>query len=94
MRACGVQGGDPQAGAIILFGIFVFGFSFVPFIFTRNYLIAGDGAMIVIGFFTYAGILPAYLIFFPILVGAVLTVALVMRMASGHGFGGSGGSET
>ena len=83
--------GDPQIGAIIIFLVMMGGFSFLPLIFTRNYLVAGEGAMIVVAFFVYAGFFPAFVIFIPILVGAVLTVMLVNRLVGGHGLTGSGG---
>lgn len=85
--------GDEQIGALILFMIFSGGFSFIPLIFTRNYLVAGEGEMLVLGFFVYAGFLPSWVIFLPILFGTVLTVMLVNRMIGGHGMLGFGGGS-
>lgn len=83
--------GDPQIGAIILFFVLSGAFAFIPLIFTRNYLVAGLGELTVIGFFTYAGFLPEFVIIIPIIGGAVLMVMLIRKMVSGHSF--SGGSE-
>ena len=83
--------GDPQAGAVLLFLILSGGFCFVPLILTRNYMIGGLGELIVIGFFTYAGFFPSWVIFLPILGGGVLIVLIINRLVGGHSLIGGGG---
>jgi hypothetical protein len=85
--------GDEQIGAIIMFLILSTGFAFIPFILTRNYLIGGTGLLLVFTFFIYAGFLPTWMLFIPILFGGVLGVLLVNRLLGSHTLMGGGGSE-
>src|SRR5439155_3629405 len=86
--------GDEQIGAIIMFLVLSTGFAFVPFILTRNYLIGGTGLLLVFSFFIYAGFLPTWMLFIPILFGGVLGVLLVNRLLGSHSLMGGGGSDS
>jgi len=84
--------GDEQIGAIIMFLVLSTGFAFIPFILTRNYLVGGTGLLLVFSFFIYAGFLPTWMLFIPILFGGVLGVLLVNRLLGSHSLMGGGGS--
>jgi hypothetical protein len=85
--------GDEQIGAIIMFMVLSTGFAFIPFILTRNYLVGGTGLLLVFTFFIYAGFIPTWMLFIPILFGGVLGVLLVNRLLGSHSLMGGGGSD-
>jgi len=85
--------GDEQIGAIIMFIVFSGGFSFIPFILTRNYLVGGTGLLLVFTFFIFAGFIPTWMLFIPILFGGVLGVLLVNRLLGSHSLMGGGSSD-
>lgn len=81
-------GGDEQAGAIVLFLILSAGFAGAPLLITRSLTWGLFGEESVVGFFVYAGFLPAWILFLLILGAAVIVVMMVNKLVSGHGMGG------
>src|SRR6267143_5419844 len=87
-------GGDEQAGAIIMFLIMSAGMAGMPYLFTRNIPFSSLGEMSVLGFFIYAGFLPAWTLFLVLLMGAVIIVMMVNRIIGGHSLMGGGGANS